>query len=96
MKKYKRITFCVIICVAMLIMAAVTGFKANAEENQEEQKIAETGYLYNKYDEPEYTFTTFENGGYKICHEKSGETIEYSAAGALPYEAGKKNIMADR
>lgn len=90
MKKYKRITFCVIICVAMLIMAAVTGFKANAEENQEEQKIAETGYLYNKYDEPEYTFTTFENGGYKICHEKSGETIEYSAAGALPYEAGEK------
>ena len=59
----------------MLIMAAVTGFNANAEENQEEQKVAETRYLYNIYDEPEYTFTTFENGGYKICHEKSGETI---------------------
>ena len=59
----------------MLIMATVTGIKANAEENQEEQKVAETGYLYNIYDEPEYTFTMFENGGYKICHEKSGETI---------------------
>ena len=59
----------------MLIMAVVTGFKANAEENQEEQKIAETGYLYSIYDEPEYMFTTFENCGYKICHEKSGETI---------------------
>ena len=75
MKKYRRITFCTILCIAMLIMATVTGIKANAEENQEEQKIAETGYLYNKYDEPEYTFTTFENGGYKICNEKSGETI---------------------
>ena len=75
MKKYRKITFCTILCIAMLIMAAVTGFKANAEENQEEQKVAETGYLYNIYDEPEYTFTMFENGGYKICHEKSGETI---------------------
>ena len=90
MKKYRKITFCTILCIAMLIMAAVTGFKANAEENQEEQKVAETGYLYNMYDEPEYTFTTFENGGYKICHEKSGETVEYSAAGTLPYEAGEK------
>ena len=90
MKKYRRITFCTILCIAMLIMATVTGIKANAEENQEEQKVAETGYLYNIYDEPEYTFTTFENGGYKICHENSGETVEYSAAGTLPYEAGEK------
>ena len=67
MKKYRRIIFCTILCIAMLIMAAVTGFKANAEENQEEQKIAEIGCLYNIYDEPEYTFTTFENGGYKIA-----------------------------
>ena len=26
------------------------------------------------YDELEYTFTTFENGGYKICHEIDDET----------------------
>ena len=75
MKKYRRITFCTILCIAMLIMATVIGFKAIAAESQEEQKIAEMGYLYSIYDEPEYTFTTFENGGYKICHEKSGETI---------------------
>ena len=56
-------------------VATVTGFEAHAEGDRKEQKIAEIGHLYNIYDEPEYTFTTFENGGYKICHEKSGETI---------------------
>ena len=59
----------------MLILSTVTDFEARAEGDRKEQKIAETGYLYNIYDEPEYTFTTFENGGYEICHEKSGETI---------------------
>ena len=75
MKKNKYIGYCIAACLVMLILATVTGFEARAEGDRKEQKIAEIRYLYNMYDEPEYTFTTFENGGYKICHEKSGETI---------------------
>ena len=58
----------------MLILSTVTSFEARAEGDRKEQKIAETGYLYNIYNEPEYTFTTLENGGYKICHEIADET----------------------
>ena len=75
MKKNKYIGYCIAACLVMLILATVTGFEARAEGDRKEQKIAEIRYLYNMYDESEYTFITFENGGYKICHEKSGETI---------------------
>ena len=75
MIKNRYIGYCIAACLVMLILSTVTGFEARAEGDRKEQKIAETGYLYNIYNEPEYTFTTFENGGYKICREKSGETI---------------------
>ena len=90
MIKNRYIGYCIAACLVMLILSTVTGFEARAEGDRKEQKIAETGYLYNIYNEPEYTFTTFENGGYKICRETTGETIEYSAAGILPYEADEK------
>lgn len=90
MKKYKNIAYCIAACLVMLILSTVTSFEAHAEGAQEEQKVVETGYLYNIYDEPEYTFTTFENSGYKICHETTGETIEYTTAGTFPYGADEK------